>query len=158
MESRNTVPSLEKDHLADVDLKKMQRRDRELQLTEKRIMMKTQELVGETRMAEEPVKSSLTVQQTKRKMELSAILNVKLTTMELAQYAGKIVHLDLEMMVLSVANQVHMEEERDLSQKAVARRELAKDVRSGVYYGIQNVKLDSIMLHVVCAHQTVSME
>ena len=68
----------------------------------------------------------------KKKMELYVTTNVMTDTTELVQSAGKTAQKALEMMELSVASHLHMEEELDTlyGTRANARRSMMKVVRS----------------------------
>jgi len=93
-------------------------------------------------------------------MAFSAILNVKLVTRELVQFAGNHALMASEMMELSASSPNLMEEELGMSygKRINAKKKTLKDVKRMVSYGTQNASLDSMLLDAAFAHQIASMD
>ena len=81
-------------------------------------------------------------------MACSATQNARQTSKELAQSVGRTAQKNTEMTVHSASSQNHMAEVLVASIVVVIKK-------SGVFSGIQNVKMDSMLSHVVYVHPNV---
>jgi hypothetical protein len=111
-------------------------------------------------MEEESVKSLHHAKNHSKRMDFCATQNVKKDTMELVQFAGKAVPMDLRILELTALNHHHMEEELDmlLGKKInVSKNMLILAVKNGVLCGTKNVEKDITMLHAVSVHQTAHL-